>query len=132
MAALVPAAREPGSLELRWISSTPSSSAMSDLSKGLHRPVQVTPQTGICNRPNQKCQLWRPANVCGNVPLAHNVGLGGGVSRGKDNLITFVPTTRRGIWTSPMSVTEIFPPSQDSATGFPDPDSALVTWRGCR
>ena len=30
-----------------------------------------------------------------------------------------------------MSVTEMLPPSQDSPTGFPDPDSALVTWRGC-
>merc|ERR550532_1690088 len=45
------------------------------------------------------------------------------------SLITsaFVPTTSRGIWTSPMSVTEMLFPSQDSPTGFPEPDSARVT-----
>ena len=101
VAALEPAARELGSLQLRWISSVPSSSAISDLDKSATRSTLMP-------------------------HLVHHLRMCVGMLR---SLMTsaLVPTTRRGICTSPMSVTEMLFPSQDSPTGLPEPDSARVT-----
>ena len=58
VAALDPAARELGSLQFRWISSVPSSSAISDL------------KIKIMIFANHST---RPAHVCGNAPLTHHI-----------------------------------------------------------
>ena len=66
VAALEPAARELGSLQLRWISSVPSSSAISDLDKSTSYKVNNT--NASFSAP--------PAHVCRNASLAHDISLG--------------------------------------------------------